>query len=118
MSIPKMCLKQSFSYSNRVLQAILYLTVISNFDALLTDCTKFCSFFRLLNRKFNEDFKNLKIAQYQIKMFFQSFVFFRISPEVMAILQMLKRHIIELKIAQLYSNLTDSVFFTVAEIPE
>jgi len=33
----------------------------SNFDiAFSTDCTKFCSvFFKLLNRKFNEDFKNV-----------------------------------------------------------
>jgi len=62
-----MWLKQSFSYSKWVLQAILFLTVFSNrvsgssnFDtAFLLDCTKFCRlFFRLLDRKFNEDFKN------------------------------------------------------------
>jgi len=45
MSIPKMCLKQSFSYSNWFLQAILSLNVLtdcvsvsSNFDtAFLSD---------------------------------------------------------------------------------
>jgi len=48
-----MCLKQLFSYSKWVLQAILSLTVLlkcvsdnSNFyTAFLTDCTKFCSVF-------------------------------------------------------------------------
>jgi len=53
MRIPKMCLKQSFSYSNWVLPAILSLTIISNcvsvsseFDtAFLPDCTKFCNIF-------------------------------------------------------------------------
>jgi len=67
MKIPKMCLKQSFSYSKWILKAILSLTIFSNcvfgssnFDTtFLLDYTKFCSvFFRLLNRKFNEDFKN------------------------------------------------------------
>jgi len=51
MTIPKMCLKQSFSHSKWVLQAVLSLTVLSNcvsgssnFDtAFLTVCTKFCS---------------------------------------------------------------------------
>jgi len=68
MMILKMYLKQSFSHSQCVLQAILSLTVLlncvssnSNFDtAVLPDCTKFCSvFFRLLDRKFNEDSKNV-----------------------------------------------------------
>jgi len=65
-----MWLKQSFSYSKWVLQAILSLTVLSycvsgssNFDtAFLPDCTKFCSvfhFFRLLERKLDEDSKNV-----------------------------------------------------------
>jgi len=48
-----MGLKQSFSHSNWVLQAILCLTLLtncvsgsSNFDtAFLTDCIKFCSVF-------------------------------------------------------------------------
>jgi len=48
-----MCLKQSFSHSNLMLQAILSLTVLSNcvsgssnFDtAFLLDCIKFCSVF-------------------------------------------------------------------------
>jgi len=31
MKIPKMCLKESFSHSKRVLQAILSLTVLSNY---------------------------------------------------------------------------------------
>jgi len=65
MGISKMCLKQSFSYSNWVLPAIiLFLTVFSNCVsgssnlniASLTDCT---GFFRLLDRKFNEDSKNV-----------------------------------------------------------
>jgi len=51
MRIPKMCLKQSFSYSKWVLQAILSLTVLlnyvsvrSNFDtAFRPDCTTFSS---------------------------------------------------------------------------
>jgi len=68
MRIPKMCLKMFFSHSNWVLQAILSLTVLSNcvfdssnFDtAFLSDYTKFCSvFFRWLDKKFNEDFKNV-----------------------------------------------------------
>jgi len=63
-----MCLKQSFSYSKWVLQAILFLTVLSNcvsvssnFDTtFLPGCIKFCSVFsRLLDRKFNEDFNNV-----------------------------------------------------------
>jgi len=56
MRIPKMCLKQSFSYSKRVLQAILSLTVLSNcvssssnFDIVfLPDCTKFSSVFQVI----------------------------------------------------------------------
>jgi len=48
-----MYLKQSFCYSKWVLQAILFLTVLSNcvsdssnFDpTFLPDCTKFCSVF-------------------------------------------------------------------------
>jgi len=68
MKIPKMCLKLLFFYSKWVLQAILSLTVLSNcvssstnFDTtFLPDCTKSCSiFFRLLDRKFNEDSKNV-----------------------------------------------------------
>jgi len=62
-----MCLKQSFSYFKWVLSAILSLNVLSNcvsgnsnFDpAFLPDCTKFCSVFRLLNRKFNKHSKNV-----------------------------------------------------------
>jgi len=53
MRISKMCLKQSFSVSKGVLQAILSLTVLSNcvsvssnFDtSFLPDCTKFCGVF-------------------------------------------------------------------------
>jgi len=53
MRIPKMGLKQSFSHSKGVLQAIRSLTVLSNcvsvsynFDtAFLFDCTKYCSGF-------------------------------------------------------------------------
>jgi len=56
MRIPKMCLKQPFSHSKWVLQAILSLTVplncVSdslNFDtAFLPDCTKFCSVFYVI----------------------------------------------------------------------
>jgi len=68
MRIPKMCLKQSFSHPKLVFQAILSLTVFSNcvsgrsnFDtAFLPDCTKFCRvFFWFLDRKFNEDSKNV-----------------------------------------------------------
>jgi len=63
-----MYLKQSFSYYKWVLQPILSLTVLlncvssnSNFDiAFLSDCTKFFSgFFRLSDKKFNEDSKNV-----------------------------------------------------------
>jgi len=62
-----MCLKQSFSYSKWVLQAILSQSVPSNYvygslnfdTAFLPDCTKFSSFFHVLDSKFNEDFKNL-----------------------------------------------------------
>jgi len=51
-----MCLKQSFSHSNWVLQAILSLTVFSNYDSgssyfdttLLPNCTKFCSVFYVI----------------------------------------------------------------------
>jgi len=88
INISKIYLKQSFSHSKWVLQGILSLTVLSNcvsgssnFDtAFLPDCTKFYSvfsgywieslmeiskipnfvvFFRLLDRKFNKDFKNV-----------------------------------------------------------
>jgi len=53
MRILKMCLKQSFSYSKRVLQAILSLTLLSNcvsgssnFDnAFFPDFSKFCGVF-------------------------------------------------------------------------
>jgi len=53
MKIPKMFLKQSFSYSKWVLQAILSLTVLSKCDsrssncdtAFLSGCTKSCSVF-------------------------------------------------------------------------
>jgi len=48
MKIPKMCLKQSFSYSKWSLQSIFSLTVLSN-----------CVFFRLWRRKFDEDTKNV-----------------------------------------------------------
>jgi len=77
-----MCLKQSFSYSKWVLQAILFLTVLSNcvsgssnFDTtFLSDCTQFFSvFFRLLDRKFNEDSKNvLKTALFSLQVGFAS----------------------------------------------
>jgi len=51
-----MYLKQSFSYSKWVLQAIWSLTVLSNcvfgssnFDtAFLPDCTKFCNVFKVI----------------------------------------------------------------------
>jgi len=68
MKIPKMFLKLLFFYSKWVLQEILSLTVLSNsvsssanFDTtFLLDCTKSCSgFFRLLDRKFHEDSKNV-----------------------------------------------------------
>jgi len=67
MRIPKMCLKQSFSHSKWVLQAIWFLTVLSNWllDSLyfdttfLQDFTWFCSVFMSLDRKFNEDSKNV-----------------------------------------------------------
>jgi len=71
MRIPKVCLKQYFSYSKWVFQAILPLTVLSNcvsgssnFDtAFHPPVSNFVVFFRLLNRKFNEDSKNvLKIV--------------------------------------------------------
>jgi len=53
MGIPKMFLKQSFSHSKWVVQAILSLTVLSNCvsgssnidSAFLTDYTKFCRVF-------------------------------------------------------------------------
>jgi len=53
MKIAKLCLKQSFSHSKWVLQAILFLTVLSNFisgssnfdTAFLSDCTKFSTVF-------------------------------------------------------------------------
>jgi len=51
-----MCLKQTFSHSKWVSQAVLSMTVLSNcvyvsssFDsALLPDCTKFCSVFQVI----------------------------------------------------------------------
>jgi len=56
MRIPKMYLKQLFSYSKWVLQAILSLTVLSNcnfgnlnFDSVfLPDCTRFCGVFYVM----------------------------------------------------------------------
>jgi len=63
-----MCLKQSFSHSKWVLQAILSLTVLSNcvsdssiFDTtFLPDCTRFFNVFLMsLDRKFSEDSKNV-----------------------------------------------------------
>jgi len=56
MGIPKMCLKLSFSHFKYVLQAILFLTVLSNcvfgssiFDTtFLPDYTKFCSVFQVI----------------------------------------------------------------------
>jgi len=67
MTIPKMCLKQSFSHSNWVLQEIMSLSVLLNcisgswnFEtAFLADCSKSCCFFMLLDRKFNDDSKNV-----------------------------------------------------------
>jgi len=67
MKISKMCLKQSLSHSKWVLQVILSLTVLSNcvlgrsnFDTdFLPDCTKFCVVFLSVDRKFNEDFRNV-----------------------------------------------------------
>jgi len=55
--ITKMCLKQSFSYSKRILPASLFLTVFSNcvsdsssFHTLfLADCTKFCSVYQSID---------------------------------------------------------------------
>jgi len=80
MVIPKICSKQSFFHYKWVLQAIFYLTLLSNsvsgssnFDAaFLLDCTKFCSvFFRLLDRKFNEDSKNfLKTVIFSLQVSF------------------------------------------------
>jgi len=55
-----MCLKQSFSYFKWVLQAILSLTVLSNWDtcssnfdtAFFLDCTEFCSvFFQVIGQE-------------------------------------------------------------------
>jgi len=62
-----MCLKRSFSDSKWVLHTILSLTVLSNcvsdssnFEtAILPDCPNFVVFFRLMDRKFNEDSKNV-----------------------------------------------------------
>jgi len=62
-----MCLTQSFSHSKRVLKSILFLTVLSNCVSVssnfgtvfLSNCTKFCSVFRSVDRKFNEDSKNM-----------------------------------------------------------
>jgi len=65
--IPKMCLKQSFSHSKWGQQAILSMIVLSNcvsgnlnFDTPLFSLTipNFVVFFRLFDRKFNEDYKN------------------------------------------------------------
>jgi len=82
MRIQKVCLIQTFSYCKWVLQAILSLTVLSNcvsgssnFDtAFLPDCKKFCNaFFSLLDRKFNEDFKNmLKTVIFSLQVGFKS----------------------------------------------
>jgi len=78
MMIPKMCLKLSFYHSKWVLEAILSLTVFSNCvsdslnlnTAFLTDCTVF---FRLLDRKFNEDSKNvLKTLIFSLQVGFTS----------------------------------------------
>jgi len=64
-----MCLKQSISHSKWVLQTNLSLTVLSNCvsgsskydNAFLPDCTNICSFFfRILDRKFNEDSENVR----------------------------------------------------------
>jgi len=62
-----MCLKQSFSHSKWVLQAILSLTVLSSCVSDSSSLTPLLSldvpnvvvFFRLLDRKFNEDSKNV-----------------------------------------------------------
>jgi len=63
-----MCLKQSFFHSKWVLRAILSLTVLSsclsgssNFDTAFFPLTvpNFVVFFRLLDRKFNENSKNV-----------------------------------------------------------
>jgi len=67
MKILKMRLKQSFSYSKRVLSAILSLTILSNCVLVVQSLTifffltvpNFAVFFRLSNRKFNEDSKNV-----------------------------------------------------------
>jgi len=68
MGIPKMCLKQGFSYCKWALQAILSLTVFSNWvsgssnfhTTFRPDFTWFCSvYFMSLDRKFNGDSKNV-----------------------------------------------------------
>jgi len=68
MRIPKLCLKQSFSHSKWGLQAILSLIVLSNsvsgslnFDTPLFSLTvpNFVMIFRLFDKKFNEDSKNV-----------------------------------------------------------
>jgi len=75
-----MCLKPTFLHYKWVLKAILSLTVLSNclfgssiFDnAFLPDCTKnFVVFFRLLNRKFNDNSKNvLKVVIFLLQVGF------------------------------------------------
>jgi len=80
MRILKMFFKQSFFHFKWILQTSLSLTVFSDcvlgslkFDTLfLSDCTKFGSvFFMLLDRKFNEDSKNVhKTVSFSLKVDF------------------------------------------------
>jgi len=74
-----MCLKLSFSHSKWVLQAILPLTVFQTVFLSVQNLTPFFSltvlhfvvFFRLLDRKFNEDSKNvLKIVIFSLQVGF------------------------------------------------
>jgi len=74
-----MCLKQSFSHYKWVLQAFSSLTVLSNcvfgssnFDTVFSlTVPNLIMFFRLLHRKFNEDFKNvLKTLIFSLQMGF------------------------------------------------
>jgi len=62
MRILKICLRQLFSYPKWVLQAILSLTVFLADQTLIpffyVIVPNFVVFFRLLDRKFNEDSKN------------------------------------------------------------
>jgi len=94
MRIRKICLKPPFSHSKCVLQAILSLTILSNcvyvrsnFDtAVLADCTKYCVVFSCywtLDRKFNEDSKNVpKTVSFSLQVGFTgdfvSLLFFQI----------------------------------------